>query len=105
WPGLWLVPFPKVRRRRITQTQGQQVIYAAVLLGDELAHSDQLRLVCDTCGYDYASVERRIDVNSLYSSEAVSRMAAMIGWMHQDSTELSQSRGEMDGMSQELAES
>lgn len=105
WEGLWLVPLPTQRRRRLAGNQFAQPILAAMLLGPELLSSDRMRLVCDTQQLDFHATIARVDHQQLVGSDEAQRLASTLAWMHEDATEIERRSVELQSMSQELAES
>jgi HD-GYP domain-containing protein (c-di-GMP phosphodiesterase class II) len=105
WPGVWLVPLPGQRRRRVTSGKAQAQLPAALLLGGEFLSSDQLRLVCDTQRLDFQSTVARIDPSLFVSHSEAMRLASMLAWMQQDSLEVDRRSSELQTMSSQLGES
>lgn len=104
WPGVRLVPLPAQRRRRVP-THNQQELIAALLLGPDLLHADQLRAVCDAGRVDYRSTVAQIDAKYLIAPSEAQRLAATVAWLHEDANEMDRRMIELQALSGELAES
>lgn len=103
WPGLWLVPLPEGRRRRVSHLSRTQSLLAAVLIGPELLDSEQFQLVCDTRRLDRAAVAGQVESGGLVTPREAQRLAATIGWMRQDTVEMDRALDELQGLSSQLA--
>ncbi len=103
WPGVWLVPMPTARRRRVVTKN--QLMAVAMLFDHDLLDSEHLHLLCDQQELDLKATLARIDRDSLMTRSEVDRMAKSLGWMKQDSVELDRRVFELQTMSQQLAES
>ncbi|MEX0777607.1 MAG: HD-GYP domain-containing protein [Phycisphaeraceae bacterium] len=105
WPGVWLLPLPSHRRRRLPTNKEQQVVYATIVLGGELAISDQFRLLCDSAQLDAQVTASRLARERLCSAAEADRLAATLDWMQQDTQEIDRRCSELQTLSQQLGES
>lgn len=105
WPGVYLAPLPVKSRRRPMRDHDQPELVAALLLGQELIDSDQLRQLCDHNQLDFLATVAQIDKSSLYNHTEAMRMAEMLGWMQEDSREICRRTNELQTMSRQLSDS
>ncbi len=104
WPGLSLVPlYPGPGRSAGVHGCEAGEITAALLLGTELAESEQFHRVCDATETDRRAALSKMDVRALLSVEETQRLAQMIGWMARDTDDLGWRLNELHDLSWELA--
>ncbi len=105
WPGLWLVPLPNPRRRRVNHDKRRQAMPVALLVTPEFLTSDQFHLLCGQCQLDYQLTLSRVNHDRLFSAAEVQRLAATITWMQQDVSEIDRRYHELQTMGTQLGES
>ena len=105
WPGLWLVPLPNKRRRRRRAEQDAGPMPMALMLGSALIKAEQFRAICDSQQLDHRATAARIDRQQLLNESEVQRLAQTITWLHEDASQLDRRSGELQSLSNELAES
>lgn len=104
WPGLFLVPLA-ARRRRVAGRRQSEPLVAAMILGHQVLHSDQFRLVCDSQQIDFAAAVRKAQPAPLRTDDECARLASAVAWMHEDSVEIDRRLNELESMSRQLGES
>ncbi|MFP4144710.1 MAG: HD-GYP domain-containing protein [Phycisphaeraceae bacterium] len=97
WPGTWVVPLARARK-------ADWPIPAAIILGTDLLHADQLRLVCDSQGVDYQTICARLEPDRLLGPAEASRLATMLAWMYHDTTRLDRSGQDIQAISVQLSD-
>jgi len=105
WPGVWLVPMPADRKRRLSSARQPSTITAIILISPELLTSDHFRLLCDQAQQDYQATCSRVNSDRLIARSEVARLASMITWMHADTVQMDRRDSELHSLSKELAES
>jgi HD-GYP domain-containing protein (c-di-GMP phosphodiesterase class II) len=105
WPGIWVVPLPERRRRRIGATSNMSTQNIAMLVGPELMTCDQFRAVCDSRRVDYLATVARISTEELLTRREAARVATMLYWIHDDACEIDRRSSELQTLSKQLGES
>ncbi len=98
-PGLWLAPMPVVRRRR---RFGYSI---AVIPTEAFLTSEHLAAMCQATETDRELTQRRLAQLPPASAVEVDRLAALVRSLLDDERSLATSRGEMESVGQQLAES
>jgi HD-GYP domain-containing protein (c-di-GMP phosphodiesterase class II) len=101
WPGVWLAPLPGRRRRR----NDEQPLAVALMLSHAVLDSEQLHQVCDAHQVDRRAVIAGINPDTLLAEPEVQRLAVVLGWMQQDSVELTRQTFDLQTMTRQLGES
>lgn len=105
WRGVWLAPVTAQRRRRSTDIPRAETVLAALMVGPQWLESEQLHQICDARQVDFTAAVARADRSTLVSPAEASRLASLVSWMQQDTTDLDRRNGELAGLSNELSES
>ena len=103
-PGVSLVPLQGRVRRRPDTNGHRPALWAALIVGPAVRQAEQLHRLCDEAGVDFEMTRRRLSRGSLLRQAEATRLAQTLSWMHEDSVEIDRRRDEIQGMSQELAE-
>lgn len=104
-PGIIVLPLTAKKRRRISESHGDQPQVAVVFLGPMLTQSEQLHQLCAFYQLDHHSTVERICRANLIDADEAARLSNFILWMHQDSADVDRRTLELQLMGQELAES
>ncbi|MFA9476884.1 HD-GYP domain-containing protein [Phycisphaerales bacterium AB-hyl4] len=105
WPGVWLLPLPSGRRRRSEGRRNPELVLAGLMLGPDFLQADQFQLVCQHAQLDAQVVRNRVQLDQLFGRVEAERLALTLDWMQRDLGELERRDRELEGMSQELADS
>jgi len=105
WPGVWLVPLPGERQRRIGPHDKARPLAVALMLSPALFDSEWLHVLCDTQKLDYQATVERIDQEHLVSTQEIHRLASVVAWMHADTIAVDRRTSELKIMSQQLGNS
>lgn len=105
WPGMWVVPLPERRRRRIGASQITSVRHVAMLVGHGLMTCEQFRSVCDSRRVDYLATVARVSTEDLLSAREANRVATTLYWIHEDACEIDRRNSEVQTVSKQLGES
>jgi hypothetical protein len=105
WPGATLVPLSSSRRRRLSLTRPAEARCAVLLITPEFLGAEQLHRVCDSRGVDWRATVHAVMNERLPSAAEAQRIAQMITWMRQDSSELDRRDSELHTLSGQLGDS
>jgi HD-GYP domain-containing protein (c-di-GMP phosphodiesterase class II) len=105
WPGATLVPLSSSRRRRLSLTRPAEARCAVLLITPEFLGAEQLHRVCDSRGVDWRATVHSVMNERLPSAAEAQRIAQMITWMRQDSSELDRRDSELHTLSGQLGDS
>lgn len=98
-PGLWLVPMPRLRRRRV---EGYRV---AMIVTCRLLGSEELRAICQSTRFDFELCQLLIQKLPPAAEEDVPRLAALTMLANESRSKLAAEGRAMESVGQQLAES
>ena len=104
WDGVWLAPLADVRRRRATDRNESEMV-AGLMLGAELLNGEEFHAVCGERRLDHRATVAKVDPARLMTATEAARLAAVLGWMHEDAREIERGAGDTQKLSRELGES
>ena len=105
WPGVWLAPIRVERDRRTGQASDSAPVLAGLLVGESFLESEQFALICDIQKLDRGASLSRIDRQALFAEREAVRLAKVLHWLEDDTTEIARRDVELRTLSQQLGDS
>ena len=99
FPGCWLIPLEEKHRRR------RVALVVAMAMSREAFGSREFEDACASAALDVRTARQALRSVTVFDGASVGRQSMVLGWMHQDLSELGTGEANLEMLSRQLSES